>query len=58
MPGVLRAPQDSLGIVEYGSDVKVTCPLTRCDAAGRERLKAAVEKIQISGLEGRVRTKG
>lgn len=41
--------KDSLGIVEYGSDVKVTCPLTRCDAAGRERLKAAVEKIQISG---------
>lgn len=41
--------KDSLGLVEYGSEVHVTCPLTRCDAEGRERLKMAVEKIQISG---------
>mmetsp|Transcript_43719 Transcript_43719/g.81562 ORF Transcript_43719/g.81562 Transcript_43719/m.81562 type:complete len:656 (-) Transcript_43719:233-2200(-) len=41
--------RDSLGIVEYGSDVKVAAPLTRCDSDGRARLKQAIERIQING---------
>jgi len=41
--------RDSLGIVEYGSDVKVAAPLTKCDQDGRARLAHALEKIQISG---------
>ena len=41
--------RDSLGIVEYGSDVRVCAPLTLCDQGGRDRLKAAVEKIETSG---------
>ena len=42
--------RDSLGIVEYGSEVKVSAPLTRCDQEGLQKLRDAVEKIQISGL--------
>ena len=41
--------RDSLGIVEYGSDVKVAAPLTRCDQDGRARLAHALQKIQVTG---------
>jgi len=41
--------KDALGVVEYGSDVKVVAPLTLCDQDGRTRLQHAIERIQISG---------
>ena len=35
--------------MEYGSDVRVCAPLTLCDAGGRDKLQAAVERIQTGG---------
>ena len=43
--------RDSLGIVEFGSDVKVAAPLTRCDQDGRARLAHALQKIEATGVK-------